>query len=509
MTRTSITHPLHIATLDPGPGMGRIGLTLCPGKTQAASFTGAWNRDLACDLAAIEQWGAAVVVTLVEPHELDALGVADMGVQVRAHHLDWVHLPIVDVSVPDARFEAEWLIHGEGLRARLRNGFSVLIHCKGGLGRAGTIAARLLVELGHTPAAAIAAVRKVRPGALETRAQVAHVHAQQACPPPVPSTAPEAIRDRAIGALVGLAVGDALGTTLEFTRRDTYVPLTDIVGGGPFRLAPGQWTDDTAMALALADSLIAHPALDPYDLMRRFCDWRDRGTYSCTGPCFDIGSTVSAALNRFTRTGKAIAGSIDPATAGNGSLMRLAPVAVRHWNNPQALRDVAFTQSATTHGASEAMMACALYAEQIGAAIAGGNQPSGCTDGTDMGTDVGTGTGTGSDPRPAVSSYGKLAQAIAHGSWRGKPRSAIRSSGYVIDSFEAALWSVGRTANFADAVLTAANLGGDADTTAAIAGQLAGARYGLSGIPLAWLEKLAWRERIEMVGRELFEASVR
>ena len=105
MTRTSITHPLHIATLEPGPGLGRIGLTLCPGKRQPHAFTGAWERDSAADLAAIEQWGAAVVVTLVEPHELESLGVVDLGARVRAHHVDWVHLPIVDVSAPDARFE--------------------------------------------------------------------------------------------------------------------------------------------------------------------------------------------------------------------------------------------------------------------------------------------------------------------------------------------------------------------------------------------------------------------
>lgn len=352
-----------------------------------------------------------------------------------------------------------------------------------------------MVELGHEPASAIAAVRAVRPGALETRAQVEHVHAQQSCPVPLPGTTPEAIRNRALGALVGLAVGDALGTTLEFKRRDSYQPLTDIVGGGPFRLAPGQWTDDTAIALALADSLITDPAIDAYDLMRRFCDWRATGAYSCNGRCFDIGATVSAALNRYEKTGNPIAGSIDPATAGNGSLMRLAPVAVRHWNDREALRATAFTQSATTHAAPEAMMACALYAEMLGAAIAGNLPPEPQS------------KAGGGEEAAGSSRYGKLAHAIAGGSWRGKPRSAIRSSGYVIHSFEAALWSVGRTTTFADAVLTAANLGEDADTTAAIAGQLAGARYGLSGIPQAWLDKLAWRERIEKVAGELFDAS--
>ena len=119
MIRTSITHPLQIATLEPGPGLGRIGLTLCPGKRQASAVTGAWERNLGCDLDAIEQWGAAVVVTLVEPHELEALGVSDLGAQVRAHHMDWVHLPIVDVSIPDIHVAAPLLDVGLGLRMSL------------------------------------------------------------------------------------------------------------------------------------------------------------------------------------------------------------------------------------------------------------------------------------------------------------------------------------------------------------------------------------------------------
>ncbi len=162
-----------------------------------------------------------------------------------------------------------------------------------------------------------------------------------------------------------------MGTTLEFRARDTTPPLTDIVGGGPFDLRPGQWTDDTAMALALADSLAAHPELDEHDLMERFVDWHERGTYSCTGVCFDIGSTTRAALARYTRTGNPVAGSTDPRAAGNGSLMRLAPVAIRHWADRPTLRDVAARQSRTTHAAPEAVDACVAYAELLADAIAG------------------------------------------------------------------------------------------------------------------------------------------
>jgi len=326
-TRTSLSHPLQIAAVQPFPGMGRVGLTFCPGKTQPHAATGAWDRDLRADLDAIAAWGAVAVVTLVEEHELKSLKVPTLGAEVARRHMDWLHLPIADVSVPGPAFDARWAEVGEGLRARLRDGFNVLVHCKGGLGRAGTIAARLLIELGVAPDEAVRRVRAVRPGAIETPEQLAYVLALQPVPEPEPATTAEAIRDRAVSCLLGLAVGDAVGTTLEFKPRDSYPPLIDMVGGGPFRLRPGEWTDDTAMALALADSLLAHPGLDEADLMGRFVDWHERGTYSCTGTCFDIGVTTRQALARWKRTGNPVAGSTTqrrPATAAScGS--RLSP----------------------------------------------------------------------------------------------------------------------------------------------------------------------------------------
>lgn len=474
--RTSHTHPLQIAEIRLSHQLGAVGLTFCPGKIQPLALTGSWNRDLGIDLQAVREWGAAAIVTLVEAEELHALQVSGIGDAARALHLTWYHLPIRDVSVPSAEFEAAWVSAGAELRQILANGFNVLVHCKGGLGRAGMIAARLLVELGSEPGPAIAAVRRVRPGAIETASQVAHVMALSAAPVPQPGTSPAAIRDRAIDALLGLAAGDALGTTLEFKARDTYAPLTDIVGGGPFRLKPGEWTDDTSMALALADTLAEGSDLDERALMERFVRWADEGAYSSTGRCFDIGNTVRAALNRFKHTGDPIAGATDKMSAGNGSLMRLAPVAIRFWQDRGTLRDAAARQSRTTHGAAEAVDACVAYAELLADAIAG--KPP---------VEV---------LAPRTADYTGQIGPIMAGSWRGKRRDQIHASGYVAHSLEAALWSVGRSSSFTDAVLAAANLGGDADTTAAIAGQLAGALYGASAIPEGWLMKLAWRERI-------------
>ena len=175
--RTSLTHPLQIAEVSPGPGLGRIGITFCPGKHDRAAMSGAWARDLDLDLDAIADWGATHVVTLVEPQELAQLKVPDLGTQVRARAMEWHPLPIADYSVPTPAFEARWQAEGRGIRAALRGGADVLVHCKGGLGRAGMIAARLLVELGADPKTAVKAVRAARPGAIETPAQLALVRA--------------------------------------------------------------------------------------------------------------------------------------------------------------------------------------------------------------------------------------------------------------------------------------------------------------------------------------------
>src|SRR4051812_25466424 len=242
--RTSASHPLQIAEIQPAPSMGKLGLTLCPGKVQSSGLTGPWARDLALDLDAVEAWNAAAVVTLIEEDEISRLQVPTLGAEVEARHMSWVHLPIRDRGVPSEEFERAWEGVGEDLRSRLRSGFNVMVHCMGGLGRAGTIASRLLVELCWSPTDAIREVRRVRPGAIETDDQEDFVHGCIAVPETQPDQSNQAIRERAIGSLLGLAVGDALGTTLEFSARDSRPRLTDIEGGGPFQLQPGEWTDD-------------------------------------------------------------------------------------------------------------------------------------------------------------------------------------------------------------------------------------------------------------------------
>ena len=489
--RTSRSHPLRIDTVTPGDGHGRIGITLCPGKTDPAGLTGAWARDLGLDLDAIADWGASAVVSLITNQELDHLAVRDLPRAVRDRHMEWWHLPIRDGQPPASDFEATWEFAGEALRDRLRAGFDVLVHCKGGLGRAGTVAARLLVELGANPDEAVRQVRDARSAqAIETAEQEAHVAAGGPRRPVVPSRTTDSVRDRALGALLGLAVGDAVGTTLEFCARDAQPRLEDMVGGGPFDLPPGTWTDDTSMALALADSLAAtgSDAVDCRDLMDRFVRWWQQGAYSPVGQCFDIGNATRQALARYRDTGDPLAGSTDPRSAGNGSLMRLAPVALRFLHDRPRLIVAAADQSRTTHAAEEAVDACRAFAALLADAIAGSPRAELLA------------------PRTFEGAPG-VARILA-GSWRGRARDTIRSSGYVVHTLEAAIWSVARTADFRGAVLLAANLADDADTVAAVTGQLAGAIHGLSGIPEPWLARVAWRGRLVEAAQRLLPPSL-
>ncbi|HNR92811.1 MAG TPA: ADP-ribosylglycohydrolase family protein [Dokdonella sp.] len=290
------------------------------------------------------------------------------------------------------------------------------------------------------------------------------------------------------GCLLGLACGDAVGTTLEFMPRGSFAEVTGMHGGGPFKLQPGQWTDDTSMALCLADSLLACGGFDALDQMRRYHAWWRQGLRSSTGVCFDIGRTVGAALARFERDGEPYAGSTDPTSAGNGSLMRLAPIVLRWHPDTGAIDRYAADSSRTTHAAAEAVEACRLFACMLTRALDG-------------------------HARADVLDVGKLVlaepklRAIAEGNWLGKPREAIRGSGYAVESLEAALWCFAHTTSFESAVLAAANLGDDADTTGAITGQIAGAYYGVGGIPADWLAVLHAREEIDALAVGLFAAA--
>lgn len=280
-----------------------------------------------------------------------------------------------------------------------------------------------------------------------------------------------------------------MGTTVEFQPRGTFTPLTDMVGGGPFHLAAGQWTDDTSMALCLATSLVEQGGFDAADQMRRYCDWLDHGYLSSTGSCFDVGATVRRALQRFKRTGEPFSGDTDPKAAGNGCIMRLAPVPMYYFPDEADVVHYAAESSRTTHAAQECLDACRLLGVVLLRALSG----------LDKETVLFAAT-----PAEVVSDS---IRSIGEGGYRANPESAIRGSGYVVRSLEAALWCFWTTDNFEAAILKAANLGDDADTTAAICGQVAGAFYGETGIPRHWLERLAQGEFIRGLADQLYQAA--
>lgn len=298
--------------------------------------------------------------------------------------------------------------------------------------------------------------------------------------------------DRYRGALLGLACGDALGAPIEFSRPGTFPPVLDMQAGGPFDLPPGFWTDDTSMALCLAESLVERGGFDPRDQLARYADWWKNGRWSSTGVCFDIGATTRSALERFTRTGEGFCGVGDPKTAGNGALMRLAPVPLFFAENPGEATELAGESSRTTHGALASVDACRYFAALL----------LGCLEGVAKDELL----GAHYSPVPGYWRLNPLCPEIdelALGAYRRRSPPAIRGGGYVVHSLEAALWAFCYSESFEQAVLKAVNLGDDADTTGAVCGQLAGAYYGAAAIPARWLDKLHRRDEIAALAERL------
>ena len=303
-------------------------------------------------------------------------------------------------------------------------------------------------------------------------------------------------RDRFRGSLLGLAVGDAVGTTLEFKQPGSFVPIEDMVGGGPFHLKSGEWTDDTSMALCLAASLVEQKGFDARDQMERYLRWRDEGYMSSNGTCFDIGGTVSSSLSLFERTGNPFAGSTHPNTAGNGSIMRLAPVPLLYVSQPGEALEKSAESSRTTHGAQTAIDACRYLGALIVGAVDGESKEN-------LLSPFYSPIPNYWQQHPLVS---ELAE-VAAGSFKQRHPPAIRGTGYVVKSLEAALWAFYHSTSFQEGCLLAVNLGDDADTTGAVYGQLAGAFYGESGIPQQWRTRLAYSSLIESLADQLFELS--
>ncbi len=291
------------------------------------------------------------------------------------------------------------------------------------------------------------------------------------------------LEDRAVGSLVGLAIGDAIGTTVEFSPRGSFPEVTDMTGGGPFGLLPGQWTDDTSMALCLATSLL-EKGFDPLDQMCRYENWMKHGDMSSNGYCFDIGNTTRFAIHEFGKTRDPYSGTTHEDGSGNGSLMRLVPVVLHAYPDMDKVMNDAMNSSRTTHGADKPIECCQLFADIL----------CGVLDGLPKNELLAAVTFS-PDNLEVIS--------IAAGTFLEKSIDEIEGSGYCVESLEAALWCFFKTESFEECILKAVNLGRDADTTAAIAGQIAGAFYGIQSIRKDWVEKITMSEFIQKTAKEL------
>lgn len=303
--------------------------------------------------------------------------------------------------------------------------------------------------------------------------------------------------DRYLGCLIGLAVGDALGTTLEFQFPGTFEPINDMTGGGPFDLNPGEWTDDTSMALCLAASLVETKEFKLIDQLERYCRWQREGYMSSNGVCFDIGNTVRNALDFYRMHRRPDSGSRDPNSAGNGSIMRLAPIPMFFGSDAKAAIEHSGKSSRTTHGATTCVDACRYLGGLLWGALNG--VPKGELLAPEFSP---LHDGWANQPLcPAIAE-------IAAGSFKRKNPPEISGSGYVVKSLEAALWAFYNSHDFHSGCLLAVNLGEDADTTGAVFGQLAGAYYGFKSIPDSWKTKLAKKEIISDLAIKLMKGHI-
>ena len=478
-----------------------------PGRFAAGEYPGAMSRrEASRRLRTLLRAGIDHFIDLtrtadgLEPYERVAREQARAeGMEVR-----WEPHPIVDMSVPRNAGEMTAIL--DAIDDALERGRTVYVHCWGGIGRTGTVVGCWLVRHGLTGDGALDQIaerwkyvekRRRHPRSPQTHQQRDYVRRwveQVRSDTAVSQIGETTTRDRFRGCLLGLAAGDALGTTLEFQPPGTFEPIDDLVGGGPFGLQPGQWTDDTSMALCLAESLIECGGFDAADQMQRYVRWRRKGYMSSTGSCFDIGNTVRAALSRFMRHGDPYAGSEDPQSAGNGSLMRLAPVPMYFAGDAAEAIDMAADSSRTTHQAQEAVDACRYFAGLLIGAL--------------RGVDKQTLLSGGYSPVEGLWERDPLAAKIARiadGSFKDRDPPDIKGTGYVVESLEAALWAFHRSDGFREGALLAVNLGDDADTTGAIYGQIAGAHYGADAIPGAWRDKLTMGEEITSLADDLHD----
>jgi ADP-ribosyl-[dinitrogen reductase] hydrolase len=402
----------------------------------------------------------------------------------------YVRKAITDHGVPrDAAYMGEILA---ALDELLAAGRRVYVHCRAGIGRTGTVVACHLIEQGLAPEAALVRLNELWKGSdrSDTWPEVPETDVQRDfirayVPAADPTRAPEVmdaartLRDRFQGALLGLAVCDALAAHTQFRKPGTFAVVGDLLGGGPFDLPRGAWTDDTAMALLLGESLLEREGFDGQDQVNRYVRWQREGYGSATGQCVGISASVARALATALYRRQPFAGSHDPAQLDKDPLSRVAPVVMYFFSDPSVAVARAAEAARITAQAPMVLDCVRLLAAMLRQALAGRDKAAILRPPREFWESMNT--------RPEV-------QAIYEGSYLRRMPPEITGGGHVIQALEAALWAFHRGETFREGALLAANLGRDCDVVAATYGQIAGAYHGVSAIPGIWRNSLMRQE---------------
>ncbi|KQY95043.1 MULTISPECIES: ADP-ribosylglycohydrolase family protein [unclassified Brevundimonas] len=488
MIRTSKTDPLQINEVLCAGGV--IGLTLCPGKKGGSVFGAPWDRDLSADIGVIRGWAATTVLTLIEDHEFDLLDVRDLPAAVRETGMTWLHAPIRDVDVPDETFERRWTVVGHKVRAELRRGNRVLIHCRGGRGRAGMIAARLLVEFGESPAEAIQSVRQARSDTIETAAQEAHVKSVQVQPD-------REREDRVLGCLFGGAVGDAFGYAVEFDRLQEILRRHGPDGLTEPQLQAGKFivSDDTQMTLFTAEAVNRSGSPEGFidECRAAYLRWYETQTgrpgegrdgLLAHAPLWKRRAPGNTCMSALAQGGTGSAERRINDSKGCGGVMRVAPIGlVRHWDERTAF-ELGAAAAALTHGHPSGFFSAAAMSAIVRNLL----------DGADLTVAVDRASHLLSEHPEAKETQIAMERAVslARQSSDGQDvaRRALGEGWVGEEALAIAIYSCLVGSSFEDTMRVAANHDGDSDSTASIAGQLFGARWGFEHLPWTWVGPL-------------------
>lgn len=478
-----------------------------PGQLLAGEYPGSPDdEEMVERLAKLVAAGIDTFIDLTEPGEREPYAPRlPAGVE---HY----RLPITDHGVPRSPDHMAEIVTMLG-RA-LSGGRRAYVHCHAGIGRTGMVVACHLIAAGRSPEEALTELNKLwkqcarssewrrvpeteeqHDFVLQQGAAVARaVAGDEPLPEEEALDAARRLRSRFQGMLFGLATGDALAAPTQMLRRGSFPPVHDLIGGGNYDLPRGAWTDDTAMALCLAESLLDRHGFDPRDQVARYTRWQQHGYQSATGQCIGITASVARALAAAKWRRQAFAGSHDPALLDPDPLTRVAPVVMFHFANRDTALERATDAARSTCQAPDVLAACRLLAGMLHGALSGQSK------------DQLLQAPKSTDARACGA--GRVAN-LAAGSYRTLTPETLRPGGDALDLLEAALWAFHAHASWREGALAAVNLGGSSDVIAAIHGQLAGAHYGLRAIPLAWRHSLARARDLEdLADRLLAEAMV-